>query len=89
MSKKYYQIRENVDSSASVGVICIENGVVPTDQITTAISEHLDELIKVIAVNFLNYEQDLEIIIERYPENEEMIKDIFNAEQTWLYFKIS
>ena len=82
MSTKYYQIQESADEFFSVGVIKIEEGNIPTEQIKEAIQSHIDEEIDVLSVDGVEEYGDIRIHIRRA----DGCKDLFTGIQTWLYF---
>lgn len=88
MKKVYYHIEENAYSYNSVGVICVENGVIPYDTIKEAIEEHLDEEIVLKEVVFNDYGYTLEIIFQRGLNDplDDPFEDTMTAQRTTLYF---
>lgn len=84
MKKVYYHIEENAYSYNSVGVICVENGVIPYDTIKEAIEYHLDEVIELKEVIFNDYDYSLEIIFQR--DLVYLVEDTMTAQRTVLYF---
>lgn len=85
MKKVYYHIEENAFSYNSVGVICVEDGVIPYDTIKKAIEEHLDEDIELKEVVVNDYDYHLEIIFQRNLLDISF-EDTMTAQRTTLYF---
>lgn len=84
MKKVYYHIQENAYDYNSVGVICVENGVIPYDTIKEAIESHLDEEIVLKGVLVNDYDYNLEIRFQR--DLDDPFDDTMTAQRTTLYF---
>lgn len=84
MRKVYYHIEEDTYSYNSVGVICVENSVIPYDIIKEAIEEHLDEEIELKEVVVNDYDYNLEIRFRRGLDDP--FDDTMTAQRTTLYF---
>ena len=85
MKKVYYHIVENTYDYNSVGVICVENDVIPYDTIKEAIESHLDEVIELKEIVVNDYDYSLEIKFQR-DLLDVSYEDTMTAQRTTLYF---
>lgn len=84
MKKVYYHIQRNTYDCHSVGVICVEDGVIPYDTIKKAIEEDLAEEIVLKEVVFNDHDYSLEIRFQR--DLDDPFDDSLTAQRTTLYF---
>jgi hypothetical protein len=87
MTIQYYQLLERASEANSIGVIKVENGEYPKDQIKKAIQSHLDEEIEIVDIKELTHVNSIEIHIKREHDSfDQGETDVIEGIETWLYF---